>query len=405
MKATIQSKSTKLWTKSYILMLFANLFIYLGFYMLTPTLPAYAKAGGGSNLQASLVVSTFSITSLIIRLFTGSIMDKIEIKPLLLVGAIILAGSTLSFIWLPLNAIIFVRIIQGIGWGLASTGAASIFSDIIPVEKRGEGMGYYSLSMIISMALSPMVAIVIMNLYSFENIAITSIALVVIGVLFISQVKIPKKVFEICKSNKKFSLVDSFEKKAALPSLLCFFLVITLCGIMSYIMLYGMELKITSIWIYFVGFIAIILVTRPFFGKVFDKRGHMEIIIFGSVALIIGLILLSSYASSISSLIIASIFYGLGYGAVQPTLQAWAVNRSPDNRKGAANGTFLSSMDLAYTVGSILLGSIAGYKGYAVMYRFSSIFVVLLLMIYTYKLVRNNINIKQDLSEDEEVIA
>ncbi|WP_414648705.1 MFS transporter [Clostridium sp.] len=385
-------------------MLFANLFIYLGFYMLTPTLPAYAKAIGGSNLEASLVVSIFSITSLLIRLFTGSIMDKVEIKPLLLIGSIILAGSTLSFIWLPLDAIIFVRIIQGIGWGLASTGAAAIFSDIIPVEKRGEGMGYYSLSMIISMALSPMVAIIIMNLYSFKNIAITSIALVVMGVLFLSQVKIPKKVFEISKSKKKFSLVDSFEKKAALPSLLCFLLVITLCGIMSYIMLYGMELKITSIWIYFVGFIAIILITRPIFGKIFDKKGHVEVIIFGSISIIIGLILLS-YAKSIPSLIMASLFYGLGYGAVQPSLQAWAVNRSPDNRKGAANGTFLSSMDLAYTVGSILLASIAGYKGYAVMYRFSSIFIVLLLIIYVSNLVKININRKQDLSAEEEEVA
>jgi len=398
----IQSISTKLWTRSYILMLLSNLFIYLGFYMLTPTLPAYAKACGGSNFEASLVVSTFSITSLIIRLFTGNIMDKVEIKPLFLVGSIILAGSTLSFIWLPLGGIIFVRIIQGIGWGLASTGAATIFSDIIPVEKRGEGMGYYSLSMIISMALAPMVAIVIMNLYSFKNIAITSIALVVVGAILISQVKIPEKTFVESKSKKKFSLADSFEKKAALPSLLCFFLVITLCGIMSYIMLFGKELKITSVWVYFVGFIAVILVTRPFVGKIFDKKGHAVIIIPGSIAIIIGLILLS-YANSIPALIMSSLFYGLGYGAVQPTLQAWAVNRSPNNRKGAANGTFLSSMDLAYTVGSILLGSIAAHKGYAVMYRVSSIFIVLLLVIYSYKLFRSFTSEKEYLEEEEEV--
>jgi len=42
LEVKIKSKSTKLWTKSYILMLFSNLFIYLAFYMLTPTLPAYA---------------------------------------------------------------------------------------------------------------------------------------------------------------------------------------------------------------------------------------------------------------------------------------------------------------------------------------------------------------------------
>lgn len=391
--------STKLWTKNYIFMLFSNLFIYLAFYMLTPTLPAYAKLCGGNNLEASLVVSTFSITSLLIRLFIGNIMDKIEIKPLLFLGAIILAGSTLSYIWLPIDAIILVRVIQGIGWGLASTGAAAIFSNIVPKEKRGEGMGYYSLSMIMSMALSPMVAIVIMNLYSFKNIALISISLAFIGILFLSQVKIPIKTSANPNSTSKFSLADSFEKKAALPSLLCFLVVITLCGIMSYIMLYGKELNLSSIWIYFVGFVAMILITRPLVGKIFDERGHAVVIIPGSICLIIGLITLS-YANSILMLIVSSLFYGLGYGAVQPSLQAWAVNRSPSNRQGAANGTFLSSMDLSYTLGSILLSSIAEHKSYAIMYRFSAIFIVLLLLIYSYSLFAGNSS-KSEVMEGE----
>ncbi|MBM7870984.1 hypothetical protein JOC70_002478 [Clostridium pascui] len=88
------------------------------------------------------------------------------------------------------------------------------------------------------------------------------------------KVEIPKKALAASKSNKKFSFSDSFEKKAALPSLLCFLLIITQCGIMSYIMLYAKELKISSIWIYFAGYIAMILVTRPFIGKIFDKMGH-----------------------------------------------------------------------------------------------------------------------------------
>ncbi|WP_368491159.1 MFS transporter [Clostridium sp. BJN0013] len=129
----------------------------------------------------------------------------------------ILNITTLSYIWLPVDAIIIVRIIQGVGWGLASTGAAAIFSDIIPKEKRGEGMGHYSLSMIISMALSPMVAIILMNLYSFKNIAFISITLVVVGVLFLFQVKTPEKIASKSNSRKIFSPVESFEKKLPYP--------------------------------------------------------------------------------------------------------------------------------------------------------------------------------------------
>ncbi len=80
----------------------------------------------------------------------------------------------------------------------------------------------------------------------------------------------------------------------------------------------------------------------------------------------------------------------LGYGAVQPSLQVWAINSSPEHRKGAANGTFLSSMDLAFTFGSILLSFIAESKSYAFMYRFSALFIVILLAAYGLSLFINS---------------
>lgn len=380
---------TKLWSKSYIFMLISNLFIYMGFYMLVPTLPAYAKQTGGSNLEASLVVSLFSITSLLFRLLMGTVLDNVDIKPLLIIGSIILGVSTLSYIWLPLTAIIMVRIIQGIGWGIASTAVAAIFTNIVPEARRGEGMGYYSLSMIVSMSLAPIVAIAIMNLYSFKYISIISLGLVFIGTLLIKDVRIYKRKSNIHKIGSKFSFLNLFEKKALLPSFLCFLLTITLCGIMSYIMLYGKELKMSSIGMYFIGHVTMILITRPLIGKIFDKKGHMIIVLPGSISMIVGLIILS-YTHTITILIIASLFYGLGYGAVQPSLQVWAVNRSPEYRKGAANGTFLSSMDLAFTLGSILLSFIAESRSYAFMYRFSALFIVILLAVYGLYLFMNS---------------
>lgn len=380
---------TKLWSKSYIFMLISNLFIYMGFYMLVPTLPAYAKQTGGSNLEASLVVSLFSITSLLFRLLMGTVLDNVDIKPLLIIGSIILGVSTLSYIWLPLTAIIIVRIIQGIGWGIVSTAVAAIFTNIVPEARRGEGMGYYSLSMIVSMSLAPIVAIAVMNLYSFKYISIISLGLVLIGTLLIKDVRIYKRKSNIHKIGSKFSFLNLFEKKALLPSFLCFLLTMTLCGIMSYIMLYGKELKMSSIGMYFIGHVTMILITRPLIGKIFDKKGHMIIVLPGSISMIAGLIILS-YTHTITILIIASLFYGLGYGAVQPSLQVWAVNRSPEHRKGAANGTFLSSMDLAFTLGSILLSFIAESRSYAFMYRFSALFIVILLAVYGIYLFMNS---------------
>jgi len=97
--------------------------------------------------------------------------------------------------------------------------------------------------------------------------------------------------------------------------------------------------------------------------------------------MMIGLVLLS-YSHTVPLLVVASLFYGLGFGTVQPSLQAWAINRSPSHRKGAANGTFLSSIDLGYAIGAVLTGAIASVTSYAVMYRLSSLLLVLFLAVY-----------------------
>lgn len=381
----------RLWSKSYLFLLITNLFVYIAFYLLVPTLPAFAVQAGGTGLQASLVVSGFSISSLICRAVTGHIADKVCRKPLLLIGLLIMALSTLSYIFLSIWGVIIIRVFQGVGWGMASTAVAAEVSDIVPDKRKGEGMGYYSLSMIISMSLAPILAIMIMNSYKFSIVAVISIILFGLGLITLQLISFNKNKVKCADREKERIIVlkDIFEKRALLPSLLCFLLTITLCGIMSYIMLFGKEIGLSNIWLYFLGHVSMILVTRSFVGKLFDQKGHTIVIIPGAISMIIGLICLS-YVHSVITLIVASLFYGFGYGAVQPSLQAWAVNRSPLERSGAANGTFLSSMDLSFTIGSILLSFIAEIKSYAVMYRYSSVFMVVFMIIYVVALLKES---------------
>lgn len=206
MKRLNLNSSNRLWTKSYILILIINLFVYIAFYLLVPTLPAFAKQIGGSNIQASLVVSGFSISSLICRAVTGHVADKIDRKPLLLIGLLILALCTLSYMFLPISAVIVVRILQGVGWGMSSTAIAAVVSEMVPSKLRGEGMGYYSLSMIISMSLAPIIAIIVMNRYKFNVVAAVSIIFVGIAILLLQLVVIPQNKAQRLGAKKKKSL-------------------------------------------------------------------------------------------------------------------------------------------------------------------------------------------------------
>ena len=81
-------------------------------------------------------------------------------------------------------------------------------------------------------------------------------------------------------------------------------------------------------------------------------------------------------------LITAAIFYGLGFGMIQPALQAWAVNKAPSDRKGMANATFFSLFDLGVGLGAMLFGFIPSFFGYSGIYATSALSVSISLILY-----------------------
>ncbi|MFD2209700.1 MFS transporter [Virgibacillus halophilus] len=382
--------SSKLWTKNFIIIVIGNLFVYMGFQMLIPTLPVYVKDIGGTDMQAGLVVSLFAFSALIFRSITGKAVDSWGRAPLLFIGFIVLILSNLSlFVFSTVVMLLSIRAIQGIGWGMTSTTIATIMSDNVPDKKRGEGTGYYALSVILATSLAPIVGIAMQNKLGFNAILIFTSIVMVVGLLLMNMIRIPKRARTAMPASEKQPILKQlFEKQALLPSILCFLLAVPFGGIMSFIALFGREIGINQIWVYFIGHCAMIVITRPFIGKLFDKRGHASVILPGAISMAIGLITLS-FTTSIATLVIASLFFGFGFGAVQPSLQAWALNRSPSHRKGAANGTFLSFMDLGVSLGIVILTPIISMTSYALMYRYSALFMIAFLIIYSIYLMRS----------------
>src|SRR5690625_7340533 len=85
-------------------------------------------------------------------------------------------------------------------------------------------------------------------------------------------------------------------------------------------------------------------------------------------------------------MIIAGALFGFGFGAVQPALQAWAVDKAPENRKGMANATFFSFFDLGVGVGAILFGQLAFMFNYGIIYIVSACSVLMALLFYIFLL-------------------
>lgn len=82
-----------------------------------------------------------------------------------------------------------------------------------------------------------------------------------------------------------------------------------------------------------------LMITRTFAGQLYDRKGHRAVFIPGTLLIFLAMLFLAWLPNSFI-LFIAAFLYGFGFGTIQPALQAWAVERSPKNRRGMANATF-----------------------------------------------------------------
>ena len=103
-------------------------------------------------------------------------------------------------------------------------------------------------------------------------------------------------------------------------------------------------------------------ITRIVSGSVFDKRGPLGLGIAGIVLLVTGLVLLSR-APYCSCFLISGFIMGAGFGVVIPTLQTMANNVVYRRRRGAANSTFLTGLDLGIGIGSVFAGYFSEFIG------------------------------------------
>jgi len=379
----------QLWTKEFITLMVSNLFLFLTLQMMLTTLPAYAKeAFMASPLQVSLITSLFAFSAIASRFVSSKALEKGKLRLLLYVGLLISLAATLGYYWASgIAFLLFMRVLFGIGFGMTSTSFPTMAADVIPIRRIGEGMGYFGLSTTLAMSIGPMIGLTLLQGGGFTPLVFITVIIniLIFPLAYVLTSKVPKRVIERPISEQVMAEQpkpkSSFNKRLILPSILNFLMSITYGGLLSFMALFGAEAHLSNPQYFFLfNAIAIILV-RPFSGRIYDRYGHKALVVPAAILMVAGLLLLT-YASSTGTMLLSALCYGLGFGAMQPSIQTWMIQEVHPQQRGMANGMFFNSLDFGVAIGSLVLGSIAKSTSYTVMYRYSAVALVLFILIY-----------------------
>ncbi|MFE4144654.1 MFS transporter [Peribacillus sp. YIM B13472] len=381
----MEQSRARLWTKDFVIVSSINFFITLIFYLLMVTLAIYAvNELDASTSEAGLISGIFIIGTLIGRLFIGRFIDSIGRKKTLFIGLIFFTLTTLLyFVDLGIGFLLVNRLIHGMAMGMASTATGTIVAQIIPATRKGEGIGYYSMSATLATAIGPFIGLYMAQHTSFQVIFSFCLALGVISLitaffLYVPALKVTAKVTE----SKGFKLSNFIEPKALPISIITLLLAFCYSSVLSFISFYAIEIDlVNTASFFFVVYAVAVLLSRPFSGPLMDRKGSNFIMYPAFIIFGVGLLLLSMTTNSFT-LLAAGFLIGLGFGNMQSSSQAIAVKLTPPHRMGMATSTFFIMLDAGLGFGPYILGFIIPLTGYSTLYVILGIVVIATSVLY-----------------------
>jgi len=267
----LQASPSKIWSRDFTLLFLSSLLAWGSFYTLVPTLPLYASERlGASPTQVGTILNILTVSAILARLLTGYALDRWGrrlVYLLSLAAFAVVASSYLRAASLLLLAV--MRLLHGVPFGSATTASNTIAADLVPPERRGEGMGAFALGSTLAMAFGPALALAVLNEGQFARLFALGGGLAMVALGLALAVRYPK----LRNSRATFSLGSLFERRVGWLALFAALITTGYGAIVTFITIYAMEYGIPRAGMFFTVFALGLVVSRVVGGRIFDRLG------------------------------------------------------------------------------------------------------------------------------------
>ncbi len=388
--------------KNPLFILFFVVFLDLvGFGIVIPILPYYAKEFGASATELGWLMTCYSAMQFLFAPVWGRVSDKVGRRPIIVISVLFSAFAMLILAFAPTFIWLFIgRLLGGVGGANISTASAYI-ADITKPENRAKGMGLIGAAFGLGFILGPAIG-GILSEYSYSTPFLFSAFLAFINTL-LAYFKLPepaidpenlldansKKYIEKRQKNrmKRFDL-KTFKFVLQEPKLrhvmLLFFLITVAFTHMevSFALFmkarHGMDAQGAGWILAFMGFL-MVLIQGGLIGPLSRQFGESKLIVIGSFCMAVALFTMAM-SETMDLVFIATSFLAIGNGLNHPSLTSLASQNATPEYQGTALGLYQSFGSLARIVGPPLAGYLYDHAGMEVPFLVAGCIMVLACM-------------------------
>lgn len=350
---------------------FAGLLFWISMASLLPTLPLYIEHIGAKKQEIGIVMGAFAIGLLPSRAWLGPMADRRGRKIVLIIGPIVAAIAALGYLFLTtVPTLFFLRAFHGISIAAFTTAYSALVTDLSPIAKRGEILGYMSLVQPIGVAIGPALGGFLLE--SSDNYA--PLFYMAAGVAVLSLFScLPIKELSQPKPNQTASpMVGNTESiwqilwspAVRIPAFVMLMTGFVFGVLHTFIPLYLKEsgANLNAGLFYTCAAIASFVI-RLLIGRASDRYGRAVFITASLICYIVAMLTLWK-ATTAFEFLTAALLEGSASGTLFPMVIALMSDRCLPHQRGRFFSISVSGLDFGMVMAGPIMGFIAEYTGY-----------------------------------------
>ena len=382
----------------------ASFFVAVGFGIVLPAIPVFAKSFGVSNTAIGLIVSSFAITRFASGLISGKLVDLFGERLVFSSGVAmvsfftLLAGMAHSY-----HQLLIFRSAGGLGSSMFSVAAGSVIMRSVDDEHRGRAQSVYNGAFLLGGISGPAIGGLLSTISLRAPFFSYSIMLALSGIvafIFLRGERIGKKVKGLQASNHTTIREALAMKPYRIALIIAFLANWVIFGMRSSILpiFVTQELHSTTTVVGF-GF-TISAVFQGFLllraGRLSDLKGRKLASVIGSTIVLIGVIVLA-FAVHPWMYLTAMAIIGIG-GAYLSTTPASIVGDVIHGKGGQVIAVFQMAGDAGMMVGPIVIGWLSDLYSYRTAFAASAAVFTIAVILSTQIPETRNVEEPQDIN-------
>lgn len=349
------------------------------FYLMLSVTPMYAVSAGAGGAGAGLVTGVLLLAGVAAELAASGLMRRYGSRAVFALGAALLGAPALALLTsASLVTIAAVSLVRGLGFGLTAVVTGALVAELVPRERRGEGLGLFGV-----VACLPAVVALPAGVWLAGHAGFAVVIAITAAAALAPLTALPWLSGAADRRRRAAggSAEQPPEQPAGLlaglrrgellrPSLIFAATTVSAGVVVAFLPLAaGVSGDAAAAGLFVQAVTSTI--SRWLAGRHGDRHGHARLLIPGLVIASAGMTVMIWVASP-AAVIVGMCLFGTGFGICQNVTFALMIDRVAESGYGMASALWNLAYDAGYRAGPVALGALVVHTGYPAVFALAA---------------------------------